>query len=70
MKDPEHKEALEKAHRIAGCENLKAEDLRHDEDALDTWFLPKYGPLGASHHLEDSWKCKFLGPTQNLNQKL
>ena len=38
-------EALAKARRIAGYENLRAEELRHDEDALDTWFSSWLWPV-------------------------
>ena len=38
-------EALEKARKIASFENISAEDLRHDEDALDTWFSSWLWPV-------------------------
>ena len=38
-------EALEKARKIAGYENITAEQLRHDEDALDTWFSSWLWPV-------------------------
>ncbi len=38
-------EALEKARRIAGYEHIGAGELRHDEDALDTWFSSWLWPI-------------------------
>ena len=38
-------EALEKAHQIKGYENITIDQLRHDEDALDTWFSSWLWPI-------------------------
>ena len=38
-------EALEKARKIAGYENITASDLKRDEDALDTWFSSWLWPI-------------------------
>ncbi len=38
-------EALEKARKIKGFENIAEKDLRRDEDALDTWFSSWLWPL-------------------------
>ena len=38
-------EALEKAHKIAGFENITADQLSRDEDALDTWFSSWLWPV-------------------------
>ena len=38
-------EALEKAHQIKGFENITIDQLRHDEDALDTWFSSWLWPI-------------------------
>lgn len=38
-------EALQKARQIEGYEQLTAEELRHDEDALDTWFSSWLWPI-------------------------
>ncbi len=38
-------EALEKAHQIKGFENITIDELRHDEDALDTWFSSWLWPI-------------------------
>lgn len=37
--------ALEKVHAIPGCSALTADDLRRDEDALDTWFSSWLWPI-------------------------
>ena len=38
-------EALEEAHKIEGYENITADQLTHDEDALDTWFSSWLWPI-------------------------
>ena len=38
-------EALEKACQIKGYENITIDQLRHDEDALDTWFSSWLWPI-------------------------
>ncbi len=38
-------EALEKAKKIAGYENITIDQLTHDEDALDTWFSSWLWPV-------------------------
>ena len=38
-------EAVEKARKITGYENITAEQLTHDEDALDTWFSSWLWPV-------------------------
>ena len=38
-------EALEKARKIAGFENVTADQLSRDEDALDTWFSSWLWPV-------------------------
>ncbi len=38
-------EALAKARKIKGFESVKAEELMHDEDALDTWFSSWLWPV-------------------------
>ena len=37
--------ALEKARQIKGYENITIDQLRHDEDALDTWFSSWLWPI-------------------------
>jgi len=38
-------EAVEKARKTAGYENITADQLTHDEDALDTWFSSWLWPI-------------------------
>ena len=38
-------EALEEAKKIPGYENITIDQLRHDEDALDTWFSSWLWPI-------------------------
>jgi len=38
-------EALEEARKIKGYENITINDLKHDEDALDTWFSSWLWPI-------------------------
>ena len=38
-------EALEKARQIKGFEDITIDELRHDEDALDTWFSSWLWPI-------------------------
>lgn len=38
-------EALALAKAMPGYENITAEELRHDEDALDTWFSSWLWPI-------------------------
>lgn len=38
-------EAVEKARKITGYENITVEQLTHDEDALDTWFSSWLWPV-------------------------
>ena len=61
-------EALEKARQIPGFENVTAEQLRHDEDALDTWFSSWLWPIslfdGINH--PDSPELAYYYPTADL----
>ena len=61
-------EALEKARRIAGFEQLKAEDLRHDEDALDTWFSSWLWPVSLFDGIRNPGnpEIEYYYPTSDL----
>ena len=61
-------EALEKARKIAGFENLKAEDLRHDEDALDTWFSSWLWPISLFDGIRNPGnpEINYYYPTSDL----
>ena len=61
-------EALEKARRIAGFENIQAEDLRHDEDALDTWFSSWLWPVSLFDGIRNPGnpEINYYYPTSDL----
>ncbi|MCD7713524.1 MAG: valine--tRNA ligase [Prevotella sp.] len=61
-------EALEKARRIKGFENVEAGDLRRDEDALDTWFSSWLWPLSLFDAINDPGndEIKYYYPTSVL----
>ena len=61
-------EALEKAHKIKGYENIKAEDLRHDEDALDTWFSSWLWPVSLFNGIlkPGNEEINYYYPTADL----
>ena len=61
-------EALEKAHRVPGYEDLKAKDLRHDEDALDTWFSSWLWPISLFDGIRnpDNPEINYYYPTSDL----
>ena len=61
-------EALEEARGIKGFENVKAEDLRRDEDALDTWFSSWLWPVSLFDGINnpDNEEIKYYYPTSDL----
>ncbi|MBR1538790.1 MAG: valine--tRNA ligase, partial [Bacteroidales bacterium] len=61
-------EALEKARRIAGYENIQAADLRHDEDALDTWFSSWLWPISLFDGIRNpgNEEIRYYYPTSDL----
>ena len=61
-------EALEKARRIKGYENIAAGDLRHDEDALDTWFSSWLWPISLFDGINKPGndEIKYYYPTSDL----
>ena len=61
-------EALEKAQRIAGFEQLKAEDLRQEEDALDTWFSSWLWPVSLFDGIRKPGnpEIEYYYPTSDL----
>ena len=65
---PNREEALAKARKMAGYENLKAEDLRHDEDALDTWFSSWLWPISLFDGIRnpDNPEIRYYYPTSDL----
>ena len=61
-------EALAKARQIPGFEQITQEELRHDEDALDTWFSSWLWPIslfdGINHPGND--EIAYYYPTSDL----
>ena len=61
-------EALKLAQAIPGYENITAEELRHDEDALDTWFSSWLWPISLFNGILDSGnkEISYYYPTNDL----
>ncbi len=61
-------EALEKAHKIQGFENITINQLQHDEDALDTWFSSWLWPISLFNGINnpESEELKYYYPTATL----
>ena len=65
---PTRAEALEKARKIKGYEQITAEELKHDEDALDTWFSSWLWPISLFDGINnpDNEEIKYYYPTADL----
>ena len=61
-------EALEEAHKISGYENITIDQLRHDEDALDTWFSSWLWPISLFNGINNpgNEEIKYYYPTSDL----
>ena len=61
-------EALTKAIEKTGNANLKAEDLRQDEDCLDTWFSSWLWPISLFDGINNpgNEEIKYYYPTSDL----
>ena len=61
-------EALKKAQAIPGYENITADELRHDEDALDTWFSSWLWPISLFNGILDpgNKEISYYYPTNDL----
>ena len=61
-------EALEEAHKIEGYENITADQLTHDEDALDTWFSSWLWPIYLFDGINNpgNEEIKYYYPTSDL----
>ena len=61
-------EALEEAHKIEGYENITADQLTHDEDALDTWFSSWLWPISLFDGINNPGndEIKYYYPTSDL----
>ena len=62
------KEALAEARKMKGYENITAEQLRHDEDALDTWFSSWLWPISLFDGINNPGnpEIKYYYPTNDL----
>ncbi|MBR4848305.1 MAG: valine--tRNA ligase [Bacteroidaceae bacterium] len=61
-------EALKLAQAIPGYENITAEELNHDEDALDTWFSSWLWPISLFNGILDpgNKEISYYYPTNDL----
>ena len=61
-------EALEEARKIEGYENITADQLVHDEDALDTWFSSWLWPISLFDGINNpgNEEIKYYYPTSDL----
>ncbi|MBO7230791.1 MAG: valine--tRNA ligase [Bacteroidaceae bacterium] len=61
-------EALKLAQAIPGYENITAEELTHDEDALDTWFSSWLWPISLFNGILDpgNKEISYYYPTNDL----
>ena len=61
-------EAVEEAHKIAGYENITADQLTRDEDALDTWFSSWLWPISLFDGINNpgNEEINYYYPTSDL----
>ena len=61
-------EAVEEARKIEGYENITADQLTHDEDALDTWFSSWLWPISLFDGINNpgNEEIKYYYPTSDL----
>ena len=61
-------EAMKLAQALPGYENITAEELRHDEDALDTWFSSWLWPISLFNGILDpgNKEISYYYPTNDL----
>ena len=61
-------EALDKARKIEGYGNITADQLRHDEDALDTWFSSWLWPISLFNGILEpgNKEISYYYPTADL----
>ena len=60
--------ALEKARKMEGYENITKDQLRRDDDALDTWFSSWLWPISLFDGINnpDNEEIKYYYPTADL----
>jgi valyl-tRNA synthetase len=59
-------EALEKARQKSGNAELQAEELKQDEDVLDTWFSSWLWPIAVFNGFKDKKEVEYYYPTSDL----
>ena len=61
-------EAVEEAHKIAGYEDITADQLTRDEDALDTWFSSWLWPISLFDGINNpgNEEINYYYPTSDL----
>ena len=61
-------EALEEARKIKGYEDITIDQLKHDEDALDTWFSSWLWPISLFDGINNPGndEIKYYYPTSDL----
>ena len=61
-------EALEEARKIKGYDNITADQLTHDEDALDTWFSSWLWPISLFDGINNpgNEEINYYYPTADL----
>ena len=61
-------DALDKARKLSGNENLQGSDLRQDPDCLDTWFSSWLWPISLFDGIRnpDNEEIKYYYPTNDL----
>ena len=61
-------EALEEARKLPGYEEITADQLTHDEDALDTWFSSWLWPISLFDGINNpgNEEIKYYYPTTDL----
>ena len=59
-------EALQQARAKTGKANLAIEDLRQDEDVVDTWFSSWLWPISVFDGFEDQNELRYYYPTNVL----
>ncbi len=61
-------EALEEARKLPGYEHITADQLTHDEDALDTWFSSWLWPISLFDGINNpgNEEIKYYYPTTDL----
>ncbi|HRF40781.1 MAG TPA: class I tRNA ligase family protein, partial [Saprospiraceae bacterium] len=57
---------LEQARKATGKSNLSMDDLRQEEDVVDTWFSSWLWPISVFDGFENQEELKYYYPTNLL----